>query len=333
MNEENFVNKRKQDWKDLLQLCDRADRSPTDLTKTQLVELFRLYRRVSTDLAVARTVSTSPSLINYLNDVTAKAYAVVYRQPRKPLLASLQSAIVLAVQTVRRRRVFIFASAGLFFGSSIAVLVLCRTSASLHDFFIPDQYHSLFAQWKSGKFEEHTGSESAAMWTNYASHNPTVAIISGAVGAGSFGILSVFMILQNGAIMGSLGSEIAGVNRLDFLLSSIFPHGVPEISGLVLSGACGLLLGWALINPGKFTRADSLRNVGRDAITLLATSIIMMFIAAPIEGFFSFNPHVPGWTKTVFGFVSLALWLLFWSSFARDQDPEPGQASGEEVGQ
>jgi uncharacterized membrane protein SpoIIM required for sporulation len=322
MNEESFLSKRKADWVHLMELCDRADRSPTDLTKEQLLDLFRLYRRTSTDLAVARTISTSPSLIGYLNDLTCRAYSVVYRQPREAFWSVVYNSVVLAAQTVRRRKAFIFISAGLFFLSAISVFCLCRYSSSMHELFVPKAFAGVFDQWKSGKFEERTGSESAAAWSNYASHNPTVAIVSGAVGAGTFGVLSLYLILQNGALLGSLASELIPVHRLDFLLSSIFPHGVPEISGLIISGACGLLLGWALINPGKLTRGESLRQVGKDAITLLGTSVCMMFIAAPIEGFFSFNPHVPGWCKTLVGAISLTFWLIFWSSFGKATQPE-----------
>jgi uncharacterized membrane protein SpoIIM required for sporulation len=323
MNEESFVTQRKGEWIRLLELCDQADRSPTDLNKSQLIELLQLYRKASRDLAVARTISTSPSLIRYLNDITAKAYSVVYRQPRESFGKVVSMAVIQSVQTVRRRKYFVLASASLFLGSAVLVLLLCQFSPAMHGYFVPAAMDRVFDQWKNGSFEERSGSQSAFMWTFYASHNPMVAIITGSVGAATFGFASVFMILSNGAVMGSLASEVIPVHRLDYLLSSILPHGVPEITGLLLSGACGLLLGWSLINPGRLTRGQSLRAVGKDAITLLATSMVMMFIAAPIEGFFSFNRHVPGWVKTCVGLTSLTLWLIFWSTFARDKDTPP----------
>jgi uncharacterized membrane protein SpoIIM required for sporulation len=281
---------------------------------------MKLYRRASRDLSLARTISTSPSLIRYLNDITAKAYSVVYRQPREALGKVLVDAITQSVQTVRRRKYFVLASVSLFFGSSFLVFFLCRFSPQMHDFFVPKEMAPVFDQWRTGNFEPRTGSQSAMAWTSYASHNPFVAIITGAVGAGSFGLFSIYFILQNGAMMGSLASDLVPFHRVDYLLSSILPHGVPEITGILLSGACGLLLGWSLINPGRLTRGESLKAVGKDAITLLATSIAMMMIAAPIEGFFSFNPIVPGWIKTCVGLGSLSIWLLFWTSFAKDKD-------------
>jgi uncharacterized membrane protein SpoIIM required for sporulation len=109
------------------------------------------------------------------------------------------------------------------------------------------------------------------------------------------------------------------VGNLDFLVSSIIPHGVPEISGLWISCSAGLLLGWALINPGRRSRGEALKAVGKDAIVLLAISVVLMFIAAPIEGFFSFNPRIPGAVKVTVAVLEAIGWLAFWSFFGRDE--------------
>ena len=89
----------------------------------------------------------------------------------------------------------------------------------------------------------------------------------------------------------------------------------------------GLLFGWALIFPGRFSRGDSLREVGPDALTLLATSVILMFIAAPIEGFFSFNPNIPDWVKASVGGVEVVIWALFWSQFGKGSEAESASAT------
>ena len=318
MNEEAFLQRRRPDWVRLMVLCDKADRSPTDLAGAELKELFRLYRRVSTDLSVARTVSTSPSLIGYLNDLAARAYAIVYREPRQSILKVLYNAAVLSAQTVRRRKYFILTSVVLFFGCAVVTFFLCQSMPPVRDQLVHGQ-QELINAWKSGRFDERTGSESAAAWALYASHNPTVAILAGALGAATFGILSLLLLLTTAASLGVLASELAPVHKIDFLLTSISPHGVPELSGIMIATGAGLLLGYALINPGTLSRGASLRAVGRDAVVLLATSIVMMFIAAPIEGFFSFNPHVPGWLKVVVAAVSLTLWLIFWSNFGKER--------------
>ena len=161
----------------------------------------------------------------------------------------------------------------------------------------------------------------------YASNNPRTSIITGSVGAGSFGLISVYLLFSNGSLLGVLGHEMASVGKLGFLISSIAPHGVPELSGIIVSGSTGLLLGYAVINPGRRRRGAALAMVGKDAIVLLATSVVLMFIAAPIEAFFSFQPTVPQWLKAGVAIVSICAWAAFWTSFGKPAEPDPIPAS------
>ncbi len=321
MNEQVFYERRKDDWQRLTVLTDKAEFNPAQLKPDDLREFVRLYRRVSTDLSVVRTKSTNLALIEFLNSLLGRSYGVLYRAPRKSIFSSIADAIALAAQTVRRRKMFVLVSAALFFGAWFGTLGVLSVRPDLKTFLIPEQMQSSFDQWRSGKFPERESSQSLAATGFYMSNNPKAAIFTGAVGAGTFGLASLFMVLTNGALIGALSHEVLPVGKLGFLLSSIFPHGVPELSGLIISGSSGLLLGYALINPGRKRRGEALREVGRDAVTLLAISVTLMFIAAPIEGFFSFNPTVPGWVKVIVGTVSLTAWLLFWTQYAPEPKP------------
>lgn len=317
MNEQGFVDRRELDWKRLGELSDKADASIKRLDAAELREFIRLYRRVSTDLALARTKSTNIPLISHLNDLVGRAYGILYRSPRKPVLGTLFAAIGVCTQTVRRNKWFLATSAAIFFGSAVFIFFLMDWVPAVRDQMIPEGMEKVFEGWKKGSFEERSGSQSGMMAGFYASNNPRTSIITGAVGAGSFGIISVALLFQNGAILGALAHEMASVGKLGFLISSISPHGVPELSGIVVAGGTGLLLAYAVINPGRRRRADALRLVGKDAIVLLATSVVLMFMAAPIEGFFSFQPNVPQWLKAAVAILELCAWATLWTFYAR----------------
>ena len=148
-----------------------------------------------------------------------------------------------------------------------------------------------------------------------------------------YGMVAYFLVLmapghRTRVLIGTLASEMASVGHLGFLFTSILPHGVPELSGLFVSGSAGLLAGYALINPGRRKRSESLKAVGKDMITLVATSIVLMFIAAPIEGFFSFNPNVPVPVKLAFVAVELLAWGAFWTFFGRGKSEVGRTSSG-----
>ena len=53
------------------------------------------------------------------------------------------------------------------------------------------------------------------------------------------------------------------------------------------------------------------------AMVLAFQSVVMVFIAAPFEGYFSFNPAVPQPLKWVVGTIVLAAWLAFWSFYGK----------------
>ncbi len=315
MNEEGFVSVNGAEWARLSELCRRADLSPSRLSAAELAEFVRLYRRATKHLAQARTVSTNVSLIGFLNDLTARAYGVLYRQPRESILRSILETIQIAAQVVRRRKWFIFASAAIFFCSSFLTFGLLRVNPNTRDFFVPAGFEQAFDHWKTGHFEATDTSHGTAMAGFYASNNPKVAIITAAVGAGTFGLFSVQLLFQNGAMLGLLTSELIPYHRVGYLLSSIFPHGVPELSGAIVSGSSGLLLGYALFFPGRNRRSDALRAVGMDAVCLLGVSVVLMFLAAPIEAFFSFNAVVPGFVKVIVGSIEVIGWFMFWRNF------------------
>ncbi len=317
MNEQTFVRRRETGWKRLALLCAKAESRPKTLTPEELRDLVRLYRRVSTDLAIARTGGTNIQVVDSLNDLATRAYSVLYSAPRRPFFKSIGHAVLLSADTVRRNKAFVFASIAIFVGSILFSFFVSKISPDVRDVLLPAQIRPLFDEWKSGSYPHSNSSTSVMMAGMYASHNPLVAIIAGAVSAGTFGILTAFMLFQNGAILGSLLDYVQPAGKMGFVLTSIMPHGVTELSGIIMAGASGFRLGWALINPGRFRRGQALREAGKDAIVLLCTAVVLMFIAAPIEGFFSFNAAVPGGLKIAFAAVSLTAWLIFWTRYGR----------------
>lgn len=318
MNETAFVDRRQADWNRLGFLCDKAERSVRSLSADEFEEFVDLYRRSSSDLATVRTRSKNLQLAEFLNDLVGRAYATLYREPRGSILSSIATGVKLAAQTVRRRRWFVLASASLFFGSSIFAFFIMNAVPATQDFFMPASQGELVKQW-SKPFDARSSSESELMTGFYLSNNPRTAIIAGAVSACTFGVGTAYLLFENGAMLGALANKLQPYHMTGHLLIWVSPHGVPELSGVILSGAAGFLLAWALINPGRRKRGQALRDSGKDIIVLLTTGALMMFIAAPIEGFFSFNPNVPDWAKLTVAGVSLSAWLVFWSNFGKEE--------------
>lgn len=151
----------------------------------------------------------------------------------------------------------------------------------------------LFDSWASGSFEERDLSVDILSTAMYASNNPRVTLMQQGVAVVTAGIGTAIINFYNGMLIGSLSWYVAPAGALFFLWVSILPHGVTEIGGLVMAGAAGLVIGGAVFFPGRKSRTDALRSAGRDAFRLGVLAFLMTLIAAPIEGFLSFNPNVP----------------------------------------
>jgi len=317
MNEVAFVAEREPGWQRLTALCDKGESSVTALDASELEEFVQLYRKTTTDLALVRTESSNTELAAFLNGVVGRAYGILYRRPKTPFAQATKGALAEGALCVRRRVWFIVASAAVFLlGFAFAATVM-DARPELRSYFVSGDMEDLFEHWKAGEFEERSFSEMVAMQGFYSSNNPRVAILSGSIAASTFGIGTLFIEWQNGAILGALSEEMADVGKLGHLLVSIAPHGATELTGGIISGAAGFCLGWALIAPGRKSRGAALREAGKDAFVLLLMSIIMMFLAAPVESFFSFNPNVPIAAKIAFAVVTFLAWILYWTGCGR----------------
>ncbi len=322
MNEIAFVERREPDWKRLSVLCDKADGSLNALTPEEFREFVRLYRKASADLALVRTKSSNRELATYLNDLVARTYGILYRAPRAPFWKAVTDSLALSARTVRRQVVFVALSAALFFGSAFYSFGLMTVLPQTRSHFVPPDVEESFEGWKQGRFEERSSPENVFMTAFYASNNPRVSVIAGAVAASTFGVGTVVLLYTNGALLGSLAKELEPNGLIGHLLISVAPHGVTEISGIIIAGAAGFVMGWALIHPGRRRRGEALFHAGKDAMVLLCTSVVMMFIAAPIEGFFSFNAAVPDGARAAVALVSAILWGVFWFGYAREEIPQ-----------
>src|SRR5436309_4892629 len=77
---ERFIRDRKTAWQRLEVLLRLLDGSALRrLHREEVRELGRIYRRTSSDLAIARAESRDPRLVNYLNGLVIRAHGRIYR--------------------------------------------------------------------------------------------------------------------------------------------------------------------------------------------------------------------------------------------------------------
>ena len=117
-------------------------------------------------------------------------------------------------------------------------------------------------------------------------NNIKVTVVAFAGGM-TLGVLTIFIILNNGLMLGGLGALFASKGFGDDFLATIAPHGVFELTAIMISGGAGLSLALGVLAPGRSSRADALRMRGRRAAVLMLGVCAMLVVAGTIEGFFT----------------------------------------------
>ncbi|MCB9543794.1 MAG: stage II sporulation protein M, partial [Myxococcales bacterium] len=116
-------------------------------------------------------------------------------------------------------------------------------------------------------------------------HNARIGILAFGLGV-VLGLPTLYLMLHNGLLLGAFaGLYHARGLSLD-LWGWLLPHGVTELSAVVVCGGAGLALARALLFPGRLSRAESLVAEGRRAAGVVMGAVVMFFIAAIIEGLF-----------------------------------------------
>jgi uncharacterized membrane protein SpoIIM required for sporulation len=127
------------------------------------------------------------------------------------------------------------------------------------------------------------------------------------------GIYTVFILFFNGLLLGAIGT-LVGQNNLAYpFWAFVFPHGSLELPAIFFAGGAGLLIGRALLFPGKYSRVEALKFYAYQAAQLVFGIVPMLIVAGTIEGFFSPNPVIPDFLKYLVGIGLFSLLVIYCS--------------------
>jgi uncharacterized membrane protein SpoIIM required for sporulation len=104
-----------------------------------------------------------------------------------------------------------------------------------------------------------------------------------------FGVGAAYDLAFEGARLGSVFAACYKLNPPfgNSLASFVVGHGVIELSCIFFCGGAGMMIGYAIINPGDLTRAQALKKKGMEAAKIVIGCACLLVIAGTIEGFLS----------------------------------------------
>ncbi len=303
--QDQFVARRRADWDELNRLL-LGDRPWHKLPSATIARAAGLYRSVAADLMRARAAGYTAELAAFLDGIAARGHAALYSAPPYRLGAITDLVARDFPRTVRRYVRFMAFATFLFVLPGVVGFAGARGSRSFALRILPEEAAQQMEQsYAHAPSDGRSGGDNAFMAGFYVHNNVGIAFRCFATGI-LFGLGSVFFLVYNGLLIGTVGGLVTAAGHGGNLLTFISGHGAFELTAIVISGAAGMVTGYALVATDGLTRFGSLRRRARDIGYLILGAALMLVIAAGIEGFWS-PSKAPATVKLV---VASVLWIV-----------------------
>ncbi len=291
LKSQRFRQAREDDWRRLERLMDKAEKgSASKLTDEDILAVPVLYRSTLSALSVARETSLDQGLIEYLETLSARAYFFVYGSRatiQDRLVAFFRTDWPAAVRGLWRET--LVSAALMLLGALVGAWLVMHEPEWFYAFVPADlsggRDPAASTETLRATLDGADGAQGLSAFAAYLfTHNAQVALLAFALGF-ALCLPTGLLILYNGATLGAFFALFAS-RGLGFELGGwLLIHGVTELFAVILAGAAGLRIGWAVAFPGQRRRLDAAVEAGRTAGIAMGGVVVMLMFAGLLEGF------------------------------------------------
>lgn len=325
MNLDRFLREREPEWSELDRLVKDARRGRSERLGPEGVRrMGTLYRSATADLAWARRRVPGDPVVSRLEGLVNRSRLLVYNA--EPGRGSVKSFFGTGYwQRVRERPVPLVLAALLLFGPAALSVMWALQDPGAASGVVPGALRSVTEERSGSNDLGLSGGESAAFSSMIFTNNIRVTILAFAAGI-LVCLGTAFVLIFNGVTFGALGGMAFGAGNGERFLALVTPHGVLELSCIVVAAAAGLRMGWAIVVPGVRSRAHSLKVEARRSIEMVLGTAPWLVFAGLVEGFVTpAGLGVPAALAVGFGIGSVYWALLWWRGTSRDQRSVTGE--------
>lgn len=326
-----FIERRKSAWDRLNSILNRAGvrgKGLSAISRDDLRALGPLYRRAASDLAFVRLRGGDAALIQYLNELVMRAHGMVYVDENPGMGRLLRFLTHGFPRLLRARRVYVLLAAAVFLAGGLFAAVLVAARPENVRVVVPGQFvdnDKYYAEREHNARYNSPDEEKPAFAAGLMTHNIGVAVL--AFGAGVLGGFPVLLLLfSNGLPLGGLAMQQHQQGRDLLFWSLILPHGIVEITAILIGGAAGMMIGHALIAPGDLPRHQAVTRAGNDAVRMVLGTVPLFIVAAFTEAFIT-PSALPSAAKI--GYAALTV-LALWGYTGLGRDTAPRSAPSDE---
>lgn len=320
-----FRREREGNWRLLEGRLRKIDETGIEsLTADEVEQLPLLYRLTVSSLSVARGMVLDRNLLLYLENLSLRAYLVVYG-PRGTLVdQALDFVRHDFPRRVRDLRYHLLLAFTVFFAATLAGYQLVRADSNMFYLLVPDELaggrgpDAGYGELREAVFAPFPGFvETFIVFANFLfRHNAVVGILSFGLGF-VFGVPTILLLAYTGLSIGAMTAVYADNGMAVDFIGWLSIHGVTEILAILLCAASGFAVAEKIVFPGPLSRLDSLAQCGRAVAGVVVGAIGLFFIASILEGGFRqlFDSTV---LRFMVAFATLAAWLYYFTRVGRD---------------
>ena len=318
MNLQTFQSEREGRWSELAALTRRASGKAERLGPADARLLGRHYRSTAADLALARQRLADEALVHRLEALVGGARPLVYAGgEHRGGLTRIGAFFGSGYWRLIAERPRPVAIAWLLMLVPSAIVAVWALRDPVAAGALQPSLQSVAEPGHQGLqlngVDQNAGVALEIMWNNI---QVTFLCFAGGI---ALGLLTTYVLVFNGVLLGAVaGLATSGGNGRD-VVRLIVAHGVLELSCIAVSGAAGLRLGWALIDPGTRARGDALVEEARATVQIALGTAPWLIVAGLVEGFVTGAASLG-----VAAVVGVVLGALYWTLVVtRGRAPSP----------
>lgn len=276
-------------------------------------ELSDLFVEITDDLSYSRTFYPNRSVRVYLNNIAQKVFYSVYKNRKNRLPNFMDFWRETVPQVIYESRKALLLSFLLFLGAALIGVFSSYMDVDFPRVVLGDDYIDMtYENIANGNpMAVYQQQEEGDMFLYIAFNNLKVAVQTFILGI-FFCIGSVFILIQNGIMVGSFQYLFIGEGIYMESFFTIWLHGTIEISCIIIAGAAGLTMGSGLVFPGTLSRMQSLQISARRGLLIMLTVLPLIVLAAFIEGFLTRYSGSSYIARGVIIFSSLAFIISYY---------------------
>lgn len=293
MREKQFIEQNKADWQKLWQKAD-----------------YPLIKKVSEHASFARTFFPNRKVSEYLNDLVVSVW--LKKKPNTRIQNENSFWLHELPLLVHEHRISLRISLLIFVFAIIVGMVSSSGEGAFLSTILGEDYVEMtFENIRSGDpMKIYKQKNQMGMAAGITANNLFISLLMYVLGLIG-GLGSIGLLISNGVLVGSFQYLFISEGFFKESFLTIWTHGLPEITAIILSGGAGLVLGKGVISGN----ARNFKKSAKDGFKILLGIVPILIFAGFAEGYLTRFTDAPDALRIGFIVVCLIFILIYFVWF------------------